>query len=249
MRYGKLMKMASRGAFLIVAAGLAAPVSAAAQGLPFEVPTLGLAFRGGVFMPTASGSLFNMMRNELTLAAADLRSPSWGVEASAGVLDRFQLLAGWETSSATSSSQIRDPAFGPGQDQRTTLEMGSNVFAGVRAFLFPRAAGESGVSTGPSVLNPYLTVGGGTKSFELRHRGWFPDGPSRDAFDARFSSEGSTGYGFAGVGAEVLLPAGLTLMTEFRYQGGSISPDGDFAGFDSMDVSGVSMNIGLARYW
>jgi opacity protein-like surface antigen len=249
MKYSKTMNRASRGVFLLLAAALAAPVSATSQKLPFEVPTLGLAFRGGVFMPTASGSLFNLMRNELTLAAADLRSPAWGVEVSAGILDRLQLMAGWETSSTTSSSEIRNPTIGLGQDQKTTLEMGSNVFAGVRAFLFPHEGGGS-VMTGRTVpMNIYLTLGGGTKSFELRHRGWFPDGPSRDSFDADFHSEASTGYGFAGVGAEVALPASLTLMAEFRYQGGSASPDGDFAEFESLDVSGVGFSIGLARYW
>ena len=172
-----------------------------------------------------------------------------GVEVSARVFQRVQLLAGWETSSSETLSRTRDPLAPAGMTQTTTFDLNSSFFAGARFFLFRGSEREGPAPTAYGPANGYLAVGGGRKSFELRQRGDFPGEYPGSTFEARFSSQGSTAFAFAAVGAEIAIPAGFSLRFEGRYQGGEAEPDKDFSAFDSIDLRGIDLSLVLVRYW
>ncbi len=227
------------------------PASAGAQERPntVEVPdgrsVFDVSLRGGVASLAGGSDLFHLMRRELTFVSSDLRTPAWGVETSVRIVDRLDLLAGWETGSWSATTQVRESQGDLDGAQRFSLDVDRSLYAGLRLHLTPTGVDRPG----PRAPDVFITAGAGWKRIDLRQEGDFPDRVNELAFPATFSGNGETAWGFGGVGMRVPLPAATFLLGEIRYQGGAAEVGGDFHALEPVDLSGVSLALGLGWSW
>ena len=155
-------------------------------------------------------------------------------------------MGGWEQSSSQAETQAREPFNEPELDQNTKYDLRSSFFGGVRLFAFPRT---DQTAWSWKRLNPYLIVGGGRSTLRLEQQGEFPDIETGEPFSAHFRSENSSAYGFAGLGSELSLLPSIFLSTEIRFRRGSVTPDQDYYRFESIDMSGIGLTVGITTYW
>ena len=238
---------------LLVAVGALFTGEVQAQDLP--VPeSVAISVRGGLLNLDGDGQLFDMMRNELTFGRSDLQAPAWSLEASVGFAGPvpLNLLLGWESSRFDVATRGRGSAVdGPAQEFNLDLER--NLFAGVRIDVARDVRREDSTIDGPNATWRetafFVTLGGGWKRARIVQEGVFPDGRDLEPFSAVFQGTGSTGYVFGGVGLELSLSSRLSLLFDARYQGGSAYVDGALAGFERVDLSGLTISTGLLHRW
>jgi hypothetical protein len=154
---------------------------------------------------------------------------------------RFELLGGFDTGRGSQvSSQFRGLADAEAPiEQSTRLTVGPTLFLGGKFYL-------KNPSPEESRANAFLIAGGGTiLRYELRQWGSFYDVEENLAFDADFVSEGRASTWFAGAGGELRLSGASALTGRVRYQWGSAAPQQDFREFDSIDLSGIRMSLGM----
>jgi hypothetical protein len=212
----------------------------------FGKPRGSLGARGAWQMAAASSDIYDFFNEELTIEKGDFDSFLFGVDASFAVASRIDLVAGFEITRASVSSEYRDfvdendlPIL---QDTRLTI---LPVTLSVKLYLTPKGREVSRYAFVPAKVRPYVGGGGGFVWYELEQAGDFVDFVDLTIFTSAFQS---SGWGFASQafgGVEVGLTPRWFLTVEGRYLWSDADLGGDFVTFEPIDLSGARIGAGI----
>jgi opacity protein-like surface antigen len=245
------MKRHQTALFLMLAPSfLGVPAAAAAQDpsadFLFGRPRGSLGARGGWQMAAASSDIYDFFSEELTIEKDDFDSFVFGMDGSFAVASRVDVVAGFEFSQASVSSEYRDfvdendlPIL---QETRLTIVP---VTLSVKLYLTPRGREVSRYAYVPAKVRPYVGGGGGFVWYELEQAGDFIDFVDLTIFTSAFHA---SGWGFASQafgGVEVSLTPRWFLSVEGRYLWSDADLEGDFLDFEPIDLSGARIGAGI----
>lgn len=265
--------MRMRGLILATAVATLLPVAPAElyaqDGFLFGSPKAQLTVRAGPVLHRAGGDLFDFFQSELTLDRSDFRAPALGVDLAIVVHPRLDVTVGAAWSSVETQSAAFDPTCVGTEyectyvdtdtelpiEQRTTFRS-TPVTAGLRFYPLSRGRGISELAWVPSRTVPYIGAGGGISFYRLAQSGEFVERtvdengePAAYIFGADLESRGRAAIGQLFAGVDHWFTPRLGLNVEGRYIIGSATPGIDFQGWDSLDLSGLNMGVGLALRW
>jgi len=212
----------------------------------FGRPRGSLGARGSWQIPAASSDIYDFFNEQLTVEKNDFDSFAFGVDGSFAVASRIDLVAGFEISRASMTSEYRDftdendlPIL---QDTRLTIVP---VTLSAKLYLTPRGREVSRYAFVPAKVRPYVGGGGGFVWYELEQAGDFVDFVDLGIFTSVFRS---SGFGFATQafgGVEVGLTPRWFLTVEGRYLWSDADLDEDFVSFEPIDLSGARIGAGI----
>jgi hypothetical protein len=219
------------------------------DGFLFRAPMGQLTLRAGPLLPRAQSDLFEFLTDTLTLGKQDFRAPLLSAELSFTLTPRFDLAlaAGW--AQAQSRSEFRDWV---GDDdlpiqQETRLRSVPVTLSG-RFYPLERGRTVSRLAWLPARTTPYVGGGAGVTWYGLRQEGEFID-TDRRIFESTLESNehGYTGHVLAGVDHWFTPRVGLN--ADVRYTWGSAPVGGSYRGWDSMDLGGMQLGVGISFRW
>lgn len=265
--------MRKRGLILATAAASLFPVLPVAvhaqDGFMLGQPKMQLTLRAGPVLHRAGGDLLGFFQSELTLDRGDFRAPAIGGEVSAVIHPRFDVTLGatWSSLETTSASFDRscvgteyectyvDDDTGLPIEQTTTFRS-IPVTAAVRFYPLSRGRSISELAWIPARTTPYVGAGGGLSWYRLAQSGEFieretgPDG-EEEAYiiGADLETSGRAGVAHLLAGVDHWFTPRIGLNAEGRYTFGSAKPGDDFIGWNTVDLSGLQVGVGLALRW
>jgi hypothetical protein len=248
--------MRMRGLIPLVALLLPVGTAADAQaqdGYMFGRPHAQLTVRAGPVLHRADGDLFNFFRSELTLDRSDFRAPAVSGDVAIYVHPRLDVAIGAGWSNVESRSEFREFVEEDNQGNELPIEQVTRFrvipfTASARFYPLDRGRGISELAWVPRRTTPYVGAGGGLAWYQLEQEGDFV-GEDLSIFNTTMKTSGqaATGHAFAGLDHWFTPRAGLNV--EARYTYGRARPDGDFRTWDSIDLSGAQLGVGLTLRW
>jgi len=212
----------------------------------FGKPRGSVAARGSWQIAAESSDIYDFFGEELTIEDGDFDSFLFGADGSFAIASRIDLVAGFEITKASVDSEYRD--FVDENDlpilQQTRLTI-VPVTLSLKIYLTPRGREVSRYAFVPAKVRPYVGGGGGFVWYELEQAGDFVDFADLAIFTSVFRS---SGWGFATQafgGVEVSLSPRWFLSVEGRYLWSDADLDGDFLGFEPIDLSGARIGAGV----
>ncbi|MBI4520767.1 MAG: outer membrane beta-barrel protein [Gemmatimonadetes bacterium] len=232
-----------------LAAVLATPVGALAQGgdgYLFRRPTVQLLVRGGYALPRAESEIFAFTRQRLTVDKRDFYAGAIGGELDVRLSERVDLALGIGYAQSTARSEFRDWVDQDGLPikQKTILSR-LPVTAGMKVYLSDRGRRISRFAWVPYKWAPYVGAGAGWVHYRFEQDGDFIDFETLDVFSDIFTSSGTTPTAHVFAGLDMALGAQFVLSGEARYAWASTHMNGDFDGFDAIDLAGMQATIGI----
>jgi hypothetical protein len=222
----------------------------AQNGFMFGQPKTQLSLRVGPVLHRASGDVFELFRTDLTLERGDFRAPSVGGDFAVTAHPQLDIVVGASWSKVETQSEFRDwvdmddlPI-----EQTTSLRV-APVTVSVKYFPLSRGERISELAWVPTRTTPYVGGGGGFAFYRLAQDGDFVEEEDLTIFTSTFISSGRAAIGHALAGVDHWFTPRLGANFEGRYTFGSATPSGDFASWDSIDLSGLQMSLGLALRW
>ncbi len=221
------------------------------DGYLFHQPRATFTLRGGLSQLDASGDVFQHAMTNLTLDKGSFRAFNVSGDIGIRLAPRLSLLftAGFARSATGSEMRFwidnNDKPI-----QQTTEVVRSPLYAGLRFDLLKPGRTVGKLAYIPSRITPYISGGVGSMYYKFKQQGSFKDDTSLEVFDSVLESTGRSFAGYGAVGADFSLLPTLALTTEARYEHAQTRPAGySFAGFNRLDLSGVTATIGLTfRY-
>jgi opacity protein-like surface antigen len=246
-----LVAMALLGAFLLPPAPALA--SDQEEEIPqtkldfhFKAPRASLGLRGGWAFNRSDGEIYDFLTEQLTLEKGDFDAPAIAADFSWRLTSWMDVVFGFEWSGREASSEFRDWVDQDGNaiEQDTRLDQ---VPLTVSLKLYPigrgRQVGDYAWVRKPVV--PYVGGGIGGTYYKLQQTGDFVDFVDLTIFEGDFSSEGVAFAQHVFVGADIKLTRSFGLILEGRYYWASADLQGDFIGFDPIDLDGARVMIGI----
>ncbi|MBR9988277.1 MAG: hypothetical protein KFH98_00910 [Gemmatimonadetes bacterium] len=249
--------MRKRGLILATAAASLFPALPAAvhaqDGFMFGQPKVQATLRAGPVLHRAGGDLFDFFQSELTLDRGDFRAPAIAGEFSIVAYPRVDVVLGAAYSNVESRSEFRDFVEEvDGVDvpiQQTTSLRVIPLTVSMRFYPLSRGRTISALAWVPARTTPYVGGGGGFAFYRLAQYGDFVSQDDFSIFTDRWESSGQAAVGHVFAGLDHWFSPRLGLNIEGRYTAGSGTPGDDFIGFESVDLSGLQMGVGLALRW
>ena len=257
MRHIALAKLATgsqvtrRAITALAATMLAAPVGAQAtsgDGYLFGQPLGTLTVRAGFAQPFASSDLFNYTTNLLSLRRRDFGGAEFGVDVGFMQGRRLEWLVSADVSSRTSGSDYRNFVGSDGLpiEQQTTFVRVPVMF-GARYWLTPPGTSIGTLAWVPSRIAPFVAVQGGVMWYEFHQSGDFVNfSAGNSVFAGDLTSNGWAPTAALSAGVAVALNPHFSLLTQGRYIYANKTLSADFTGFQPIDLSGLSMTVGLS---
>jgi hypothetical protein len=229
------------------------PEAHAQDGYLLGRPHAQLTLRAGPVLHRVDGDLFGFFRSELTLERSDFRAPAVSGEIALYVHPRIDLAVGAGWSNVESRSEFREFIEEDSQGNELPIEQVTRfrvipVTASARYYPLARGRNISELAWVPRRTTPYLGAGGGLAWYRLEQEGDFV-GDDLSIFSATFATSGQAATGHAFTGLDHWFTPRVGLNVEARYMMGTATPDGDFRTWDSIDLSGAQLGIGLTLRW
>jgi len=232
------------GAALLVAA--AAPVRAQGNGYLFGVPDVQLTVRAGWFLAGANSDFYDQARQDFTLDKSDFNSPTLGAELAFRLTPQldFSLDASW--SGMSQGSHYRNFVDNNNQEiEQTTTLRRVPLTANLKAYLVPRGRSVGHLAYIPSRVVPWVGLGAGATWYSLEQSGDFITGSGAVVTDQlQNSGWGPAVQGMGGVDFTLTPRIALTGDARYLWSRASLGSE-DFAGYDKIDLSGVSLALGV----
>jgi len=225
----------------------------------FEAPRMSWGFRGGWAFNRAEGEIYDFLTDQLTLETFDFSGPAFTVDFSWRLKSWMDVVFGVEVTGHKEKSEDRyfTDALGNPVVQKTQL---LQVPLTLSLKLYPIGRGHQ-VGTYAWVRKtfvPYVGGGIGGTWYELKQKGDFvhvtdPDDPEDDfcrgldacIFEDVFTSDAWTFAPHAFLGLDIKLTRNLGLILEGRYYWADADVQGDYVGFDPIDLNGGRLMIGF----
>lgn len=237
---------------LVVAGLLASAPPARAQGsgegFLFRAPTGTFVVRGGYDQALAGSDIFSQTISDFTLSKRDFAGLDISGELSAAIAPRWDLVfaIGWSGSSR--GSEYRNWVDNNNRPiQQTTTFQRVPLTAGARYYLTPPGEMIGHLAWVPRRLAPY--VGGGVGAIWYRFRQYGDSIDTGSVTKPVYADDLSTSdwslMAYAAAGVDFSLSPRIFLTGEGRYTWarGHVGPA--YTGFGSVDLSGVSLTLGV----
>ena len=235
---------------------LAGPISAGAQdygerpasgdGFLFGRPTVTTTFFGGFARPSAGSDVFAFVSDNLTVNKGDFAGFSFGGNMGFRMASRVELQIGASVMLRTVGSESRDYI---GTDdlpiEQTTIFRRMPVTAGLKYYVTPPGRQLGKLAWVPARFATYVAAGGGTMYYSFKQDGEFVDYQTLDIIPLSLQSKAWTPTGYGAVGMDYTISPRVGLVSEARYDFARAEMSSEFNGFDRIDLSGISLNVGL----
>ena len=236
----------------LLACAMAAPLGAGAQrasgdGFLFGAPGASLTLRVGYAQPLAGSEVFAFSNENLTLGRSDYGGASVSGDFAFFVAERLAVQLSAGHSRRTVGSEFRD--WVDNNDlpiEQTTEFTRIPVMVGLRYYLVPPGRSLGRLAWVPARFAPYVAGGVGRVRYRFQQSGDFVDYKTLDVFPASLESAGWTTAGYGAAGLDYAMNARVGLVSEARYDYASARMSRDFEGFDRIDLSGLSVSLGLS---
>lgn len=212
----------------------------------FDPPTGSAGFRLGGSFPRADSQIFDFVTEQLTLDRDDFRAMVFGVDLAFRLNDYLDVVAGFDYSRSTSSSEVRDFVDESNLPITQQTRFSRLPLTGTARF-FPAGKGEQVGQYAwiPRRVAPYIGAGGGVTWYQFQQSGEFVDFRDLTIFADRLTSDGWAPIVHVLGGLEINLNRRLFLGLEARYAWADAELGLDFSGFDPIDLSGFQTTGGL----
>ena len=202
--------------------------------------------RGGFASPTARSDVFDFSSKQLTVGKGDFGSAAVGADLGVRVSDRLDLQFGVASMGRNVASEFRNWVDNNDKPilQRTTFRR-LPVTAGLKYALSSPGRSLSRLAWVPSKFTPYVAAGGGAMWYSFKQVGDFVDFKTLKVFSSDLSSSSWTQMAYGSGGIDYSLSPHLSLTTEARYDYARATMNKSFEGFNRIDLSGLSANVGL----
>jgi hypothetical protein len=234
---------------LIAVATFARPAHAqrGGDGFVFRRPEGSIAFRIGYDHALAGSDIFGFTTSQLTLGKSAFSSFALAVEAALWVTPQVDIALGVGYAGSDRASEFRGYLDNNNLPiQQSTAFTRVPVSVSVRYHFRPSGRAIGTLAWVPTPLVPYVGFGVGREWYAFRQEGDFIDFSTLAVFPDRYSSTGWTEEVHAVAGAALSLNTRFALTGELRYTWARAPMNGDFVGFQKIDLSGVSLTTGLA---
>lgn len=239
----------ARIALLALSTALVLPQAAFAQGpgFLFGQPRASVGVKLGYSFPAVDSELFAYSREQFTLEKGDFRSSYLGGEVAVRVADRVDLLGefGWTRSEPASEYRDWEDQNGLPIEQVTAFERKSMIF-GARYYLTDRGRSVGQFAWVPRRIAPFVGGGIGVMWHDFVQSGDFIDFQTLEVFQDRIQTSDSSATFDVRGGADFSLSRRVVLSGESRYSFGSAPTGGDYVGFDDLDLSGLTLLLGIS---
>ncbi len=220
-----------------------------AKGFLFREPRVTVTVFGGVALPRAGSDLFDFTTDELTVDKHDFNAPDFGADFAVRVSPRFDVTFGFAQSGSRTRSEFRDWVDNNDQPiEQVTKFSRAPIVAGARYHLLPRGRQVGSIAWIPAAFDPWIGVGVGAMRYSFVQHGDFIDfeDPNNPVvFSDHFASRGWARVGQLSGGGGWNLSPRTQLTLELRYLRASDDLEGDFVGFDRLDLSGLATSLGI----
>ena len=246
------MKIPVRAAILAAAVAAALAVSGPAvaqssgEGFRFQRPSGSWSLHGGFAIPNANSDLFSFTTSNLTVNHGAFDALDLGADLSFTLTPRVDLVFDVSTSGKSAGSEFRNYVDNNNLPiQQTTSFQRVPVTVNARYYLSERGRQIGHYAWIPNRIVPYIGAGAGFMNYDFSQKGDFVDNTTLAVFSDSFHSGGWAPMAQLLAGVEWSTSPGWALRTEARYLMGSAAPGSDFSGFHSIDLSGVTTNVGF----
>jgi hypothetical protein len=239
---------------IALALASAGPVGAqgAGNGYLFGEPVGQVRLRGGYAFATAGGDLFAEMTKNLTLDKSDFSGPTFGAEVAFRLSPRLDLTFDGAYASVSRNSEYRDLTETDLNGNEVPIRQSTSfrrvpLTANIRMYLGDRGRSVGRLAWIPSTIVPWIGAGAGMTWYRFRQAGDFvtlsdPNLPIRTD-NLETSGWGPALQGMGGV--DLTLTPRIALTGDARYLWSRATPGDSYEGFDEIDLSGVSVALGL----
>jgi hypothetical protein len=234
----------------LLCASLAAPLGAQAtsgDGYLFGAPIGSLTLRLGYARPSASSDLFGYTTNLLSLSKGDFAGVEIGADLGFMQGDHLEWLISADVATRSADSDYRDYIGSDGLpiNQSTTFVRVPILF-GARYWFNAPGTRIGTLAWVPTRIAPFVGLQGGMMWYEFRQNGDFVDfNNGNNVFAGDLRSNGWAPTAAVSAGVAVALNPHFSLLTQARYLYAKRSLGADFTGFQPIDLSGLSMTVGL----
>jgi opacity protein-like surface antigen len=218
----------------------------------FDEPRMSLGFRGGWAFNRSNGEIYNFLTDQLTLKSSDFDAPAFTVDFSWRLISWLDLVFGVEYSGRKQKSEDRRfvDTLGDSIDQKTRL---TQVPLTLSVKIYPIGRGDQVGQYAwiRKAVVPYIGGGIGGTWYELKQKGDFVDIGDPDVegdefiFNDVFKSDDWTFAQHAFAGVDIKLTRSFGLILEGRYYWADADVQGDYEGFNSIDLDGARAMIGF----
>lgn len=240
---------------MLCACAVLAPLGAGAQpsagnGFLFGAPHGSISLRGGFAQPSAGSDIFSFVHQHLTVGRGDFAGTSLSGDLTVLGSERLALQFGFGYSARSAPSEYRDWVDNKELPiEQSTYLRRMPLTIGLRYYLTAPGRTLGRLAWVPTRVVPYVAAGTGITWYEFRQAGDFVDYKTLDVFNTTLKSSGWAPNVFGALGANYALTARTGLVAEARYDMASGRMSSDFAGFNRIDLSGVSATLGLTFHF
>jgi hypothetical protein len=234
------------GAALVTLAALPVHAQGTGNGYLFGVPSGGVTVRAGWFIANASSGFFDEARQNLTLDKSNFSGPTLGADVAVRLTPQLDLTFDGAWIGSSTKSHYRDYVDNNNQEiEQTTTLRRVPLTANLKAYLVPRGRSVGSLAYIPAKVVPWIGVGGGLEWYKLEQSGDFINMSTGAVYNDRLESSawGPAVQGMGGV--DVTLTPRVALTGDARYLWSRASMNDSFDGFDKIDLSGVSIALGV----
>lgn len=240
---GAMLAIIAAGSFLVL------PVAAEAQDADFlfRNPRVTLAFHGGTHIARAQSEVYDFTTRNLTVESGDFDMPAGRAELGIRVAPRVDVSVDVAWSSTDIASESRD--FSGVDDlpiRQTTRFSQTPITFNAKYYLRERGRAIGEFAWIPSKWSAYVGGGVGIANYSFEQTGEFVIEETLDIVFASLtsSSRGSLAQVLAGV--EYGLASRFLLVVDGRYRWADAEMRDDWVAFDNIDLSGLSLSLGIA---
>lgn len=225
---------------LVTVAVLLMPTVSEAQYRPYQPGDSGsVRILLGQFDPDCDSQYWDEKFTDFTGSAKDFEDYIFQVDYRFPLSHGTALLFGLGWYEGATTQAYRDYVDAGGNDisHKTALSTGDLSMAWIFEFGQRRNA-----------VTPYIGLGAGYLWWELEEAGDFIDfgDPDLPIFNARYRSTGSTWELFAVVGVDFRISHSASLVVQARWHDADDELGDDFAGFGTIDLSGLDYSLGVS---
>lgn len=235
---------------VFAALSLAAMAPAEAQrtgdGYLFHKPSARISIRGGYAQAMAGSDIFDQVVTDLTLNKRDFNGLTFAGELGFPITSRLDISFDAGVSSSNARSEFRKFVDNKKLPiEQTTTFMRVPLTANLRYYLKETGRSIGKLAWIPSHIVPWVGAGGGATWYRFRQEGDFIDFATTNVFADELASAAwaPTVQGMAGV--DVSLSPSFAITGDARYLWAKGTLERDFRGFDRIDLSGVSVTLGI----
>jgi outer membrane protein W len=240
------------GAGLALAAAVPVGAQGTGNGYLFGEPMGRVTLRAGYAHAMANSDIFDENTKNLTLDKSDFSGPTFGGEAAFRIAPRidFTLDAAYAGVKRNSSYRDLTETDANGNEvpiRQTTTFQRIPLTANLRLYLADRGRSVGSLAWIPAKVVPWVGAGAGVSWFRFKQEGDFvtlsdPNLPILTT-SAKADGWGPALQGMGGV--DVTITPRIALTGDARYIWSRATLGDSYEGFDKIDLSGVSVALGL----